>query len=170
MKNRKSGSARKAIQVAVLAGLSSGVAQAADSYYLNVPGVKGESVNQKYPAWIDVLSFTQAVSKQNCPRFVLLKSVDLASPALLASASNGNAYSDMTLAGSSVGTVTFEYLNVKMTNVVVSSSRQSGNSGATGATEEIVLDATGATVTYTATDSKGGPGAQSISSYACKGG
>ncbi len=169
MKNKNSGNARKAIQIAVMAGLASGVAQAADSFFLNVPNVKGESTNEKYKDWIDVLSFSQSVSSRNCPRFVLFKNVDLSTPPLLAAAANGSSYPDMTLAGAAIlGGPQVEYLNVKMTNVVVTSSRQSGTTGAVGATEEIVLDPAGVTVTYTEIDSKGGPGAKTTSTYSCK--
>lgn len=170
MKSRKSGNARKAIQVALLAGLASGVAQAADSFFLYVPGVKGESIDSKHFAWIDVLSFAHSVSSWNCPRFVVTKRIDLATPALLASSSTGSPYSDMVLSGVATGATSIEYLSVKMSNVVVSSSRQSGVAGDPRATEEIVLDPTAVSVLYTSIDAKGGAGPQSSSAYACKNG
>jgi type VI protein secretion system component Hcp len=167
MKASKSGSARRAIQVAIAASLASGSAFAVDDVFLRMSGLTGESTDGKHPGWSDALSFTQSASAKNCPKFVVSKYVDSTTAALAAAAANGEPYpaADLVIQGTDAKGATYDYYTIKMSNVVVYSSQQRASSGDPRATEEIVLAPGTVSISYrTAT------GTSYVSSYSCKGG
>jgi len=77
-----------------------GTAWAADSYFLQIPGVSGESTDSKHKHWIDVLSFSQEISKSpqlNVGPMIITKNLDEATPALSADCCSGKHYPQVVL-------------------------------------------------------------------------
>lgn len=95
---------------------------ASASIFLRVPGVAGESAVKGYENWIVVQAMSIGVIQRACTGVHLTKPLDRSSPALSAAAIAGQLFPSMTMAvtkGS--GDETLEYLNLVLTNVVVSS-------------------------------------------------
>lgn len=129
MKVSGSRNARKAIQVALAAGVAVGASQAAmaDDVFLKIAGLPGESVDSKHKDAIDVLSFSQSVEGRQCPLIRVAKRVDKASPGLAEAASSQRAFASATLsvvrgADSKAGQ---EYYTMTMSSVQVLGSSQS---------------------------------------------
>ena len=92
MKTNSSGRARKAIQIVLAAGMAIGASQQAlaGNIFLNIPGIPGESTDDKHKDQIEIESFSQSVDKGGDCSLYFTKRVDKATP-LLAEAASGRA-------------------------------------------------------------------------------
>lgn len=149
---------------------------ASDSY-LQIDGLKGESIDSAHKDWIEILSFSHGISqpasatatsagggtsgRSKHEDFVITKYVDLASPKLYEMCSSGKHISKVTIelmrasGGSPV-----KYLAIEMDQVVISSVTASGNHGSDLPTESVSFNYGVIKWTYTqqkrADGSKGG--------------
>ncbi|MCJ7591705.1 MAG: type VI secretion system tube protein Hcp [Woeseiaceae bacterium] len=102
--------------------LACGATTANAAIFLQVPGVAGESTAKDYKDWIIVQAMSIGVIQRACTGVQLAKPLDRSSPALSAAAITGQLFPSMTMAvTSSTGDGSLEYLNLVLTNVVVSS-------------------------------------------------
>jgi len=80
--------------------LGGGTAWAADKYFLQIPGVSGESTDSKHKHWIEVLSFSQEISRSpqlNVGPLVITKNLDEATPVLSTDCCSGKHYPQVVL-------------------------------------------------------------------------
>lgn len=89
MKTSNSGRTRKAIQLVLAAGMAVGASQQAlaGDIFLSIPGIPGESRDDKHKDQIDIESFSQSVERGDC-QLTFSKRVDKASPLLAEAASS----------------------------------------------------------------------------------
>ena len=105
-----------AVFVTLVMCCGAGSAWAADKYFLQIPGVQGESTDSKHKHWIEVLSFSQEISRSpqlNVGPLVITKNLDEATPALSAACCSGKHYPQVVLeAAKSSGSkhVFFKYI------------------------------------------------------------
>lgn len=117
---------------------------------LDIPTIPGESQRLNYEGAIDVISASGDFSRDSCGIITLLKSVDLASPALITAAVNGEILAEATLVFlKDSGDVRFQYLTMELQGVAVRSV--SVEEPATGGevVERVELAATSLLIEYT---------------------
>lgn len=138
----------------------------AQSGYLKLGDIKGESTDAKHKDWIIIQSFSQGLSKQSAATgaarmrsavimkdFVVTKKIDMSSPKLMEAAVKGQVIPEVILELTTSGRNTF--YTVKMTNVLISSYSTSGDTGGNAPVmEEMSLNFE--KIEWTYTDSKGG--------------
>jgi len=131
--------------------------------FIKFDGVDGESQDDKHVKWIDVLSFSQTISREKSssvsarasggPVFhdiVVVKELDKSSPKLAESVAIGKVFPKVEIhLTSSAGT----YYTYELTNVMVTSYSISGDAD-DRPTEEISLNFEEIKVTYTEYDSE----------------
>ena len=132
--------------------------------YLKFDGVDGEAKDDKHEKWIDVLSFSQTITRDSSsgvsarasggPVFhdmVVVKELDKSSPKLAESIALGKVFPKVEIhLTSSYGT----YYAYELTNVMVTSYSISGDAD-DRPTEEVSLNFEEIKVTYTEFDSQG---------------
>jgi type VI secretion system secreted protein Hcp len=125
MKSNNSGRARRAIQIVLAAGMAVGASQQAlaGNIFLNIPGIPGESIDDKHKDQIDIESFSQSVEGRDC-QVSFSKRMDKASPLLAEAASSRKPIPSATLV---VRRINFkeqseEYIKLTMSSVTVLSS------------------------------------------------
>lgn len=162
MKTRQTASTRQVVQIAVAAGVALGSAPAlADSIFLQIPNLPGESTDSKHKDWIEVLSYSHSLGSNDCPQVGIAKMVDRATPGISEAINNatGKGITSATLAVvRNTGAGPVEYLRIAMTQVVVQNSSISASSGDSGVYESVGLQAASMTITYQQFDEKGGQG------------
>ena len=125
MKTNNSGHARKAIQLVLAAGMAVGASQQAlaGNIFLSIPGIPGESVDDKHKDQIDIESFSQSLERGDC-QLTFSKRVDKASPHLAEAASSRKPIPSATLVVRRTGfkDQPEEYLKLTMSYVTVVSS------------------------------------------------
>jgi len=97
-------------------------------YFLKLDGVPGESKDDKYKDWIEVLSFSWATARGG-PKthdFQVVKATDKASPLLAMASCNGKSPGQAMFVARKSGS-TVEYLKIKLTDVIISSYNTAGN-------------------------------------------
>ena len=117
-------------------------AAAADEIFLRLEGVKGESVDARHMAEIELLSYTQTMTgpnargttsvgagagKTTCGPVTVMKYVDQASPDLILYAMNGRPAARAVITFRKSGQGAFEYYRVTLENVVVTQVEQSNS-------------------------------------------
>jgi type VI secretion system secreted protein Hcp len=126
MKSSISGRARKAIRIVLAAGAAVGASQQAlaDDLFLKIPGIPGESVDDKHKDEIDILSFSQSVEGKSC-QISFTKRVDKASPVLAEAAATRKPIPSATLVVRRITDYkdqSDEYIKLTMSFVTVLSS------------------------------------------------
>jgi len=112
--------------------------------YVNADGIKGEATDDKHKDWIQVLSYTHAMSmpvsstkssagggtsgRTQHGDFSITKHVDIASPPLYAAVSNGKHIKTVTFEMCRAGGSQLPFMTVTMGQVVVSGVQQNGPS------------------------------------------
>ncbi len=89
-----------AVLVMLVMCWGAGTASAADKYFLQIPGVPGESTDSKHKHWIEVLSFSQEISRSpqlTVGPMIITKNLDEATPALSADCCSGKHYPQVVL-------------------------------------------------------------------------
>jgi type VI secretion system secreted protein Hcp len=129
-------------------------------YFLKLSGIDGESQDSKHKGEIEVLSFSWGVSQtgSNAPGagggagkavfndFSILKLVDKASPDLMLACCTGRHIPDANFTGRLAGDDQFEYLKIKLTDVLISAVQPSGSAGDSPAFESVSLSFGGSTI------------------------
>ncbi len=125
MKTSNSGRARKAIQLVLAAGMAVGASQQAlaGNIFLSIPGIPGESTDDKHKDQIDIESYSQSVEGRDC-QLSFSKRVDKASPLLAEAASTRKTIPSATLVVRRLNykDQSDEYIKLTMSSVTVVSS------------------------------------------------
>src|ERR1043166_899645 len=110
--------------------------RAAVDAYLKIEGVDGDSTDSQHPKWIQVLSFSQAVSAPSAAaslpslsEICFLKLTDRASPVLEQDCAKGKSFPSATLELITVAAARARFYQIVLSNVVVSSMSASGGAG-----------------------------------------
>lgn len=142
----------------------------AGDIFLKMDPIQGESQEKGHADEIDVLAWSWGVSKTppppggggggSAPSFSdikVIKSFDIASPALLLGVADGTHFGEAVLSmnrnlksGEPV-----EYLNITLTNVLVSKMANGGKDGEAGVSETVTLNYGKLEFTYKQLDSEG---------------
>lgn len=147
--------------------------------FLKIEGIEGESTDDKHPKWIEVLSFNYGVSQRasgsastaggasaeraNFTDFSVVKALDIASAGIFKACSSGVHIKNITLELCRAGGDKVKYMEYKLTNAIISSSRVGGSShsGETLPLEELSFNYGKIELTYTAQKrADGGGGGQ----------
>lgn len=150
---------------------STSVVSASDMF-LKLTGVKGESVDVKHKGEIDVLSWSWGMSTgtgrvkrgtvapQCIQDLTLTKFVDTSTPQLIMAGVLGNTAKEATLTMRKSGQEQYEYMVIKMTDVLVSSYQTGGSAGDNQPLiDQVVLSFSSIQGEYRPIDAKGALGA-----------
>jgi type VI protein secretion system component Hcp len=169
---------RSLIAALVLAGTLAGTTEAfAQRAFLYIANIPGDSVVEGYANWIDVLSLRQnataATRKSIACDIAVVKNIDVAGPALWATAANGTVVPDMIIAvlrnavsGGAGGDVNTKQYEIKLANVRIISVQ--ATAGATDSSETIGLLPGTVTLTYFTQTSVGTPGPPVAQTFNCQ--
>ena len=113
-------------------------AAAADEIFLRLEGVKGESVDARHLAEIELLSYSQSMTgplarsaagagKTACGPVTVMKYVDQSSPDLILFVANGRPIARAVITFRKSGQSAFEYYRVTLENLVVTEVEQSNS-------------------------------------------
>ena len=162
------GAAAPSTALAASSGGTSPTPQAVDMF-LKIEGVDGEATTTTHKGWIDIQSWSWGVSQTATAgagggatagrltgHVTLIKRIDKATPLLFKRCSDGTVLplATVELARSGGGQT---YLKYEMKEVIVSSIAHGDLDGDGVPDEEIKLDFTGVTLTYTQLDASGKP-------------
>jgi type VI secretion system secreted protein Hcp len=131
-----------AVPVAAAAFALPATVRAADDYFLELSGIKGESVDKQFKDAIDVQSFSWGVQNSGKPHFqdlAIAKSVDAASPQLLLRAASGDPIATAKLTVRKAGPSPAPYLTLCLTDARVTSLSTAGSSGGDRPTESVTF-------------------------------
>jgi type VI secretion system secreted protein Hcp len=147
--------------IPVAAIIAQGIDEPADAgdFYLQIPGVPGESTSPDYKDAIDVLAWSWGVANQidigsvgsgggagkaTFAPLKVIKSIDSATPALLTNATTGQHFNSMTLTATRLdGKTAVEepYMRMTLETVLISNVSHGGTAGPdTGVTETVTLE------------------------------
>ena len=130
--------------------------------FMKIPGVNGESTDDKHKGEIDVLAWSWGLSqsgnmhmgsgggsgKASFQDISFTKYVDKSSAALMKKCANGEHYKDATLVVRKAGGKPLEYIKIKMEGVIVSSVSTGGSGGEDRLTENVTLNFSKVNYTY----------------------
>lgn len=122
--------------------------------FLKIGGLNGESQDQTYKGWIDVLSWSWGMSQSGTTHLgrgggggkvsvgdiSFTKYVDLSSPSLIKSCTLGQHFEDAHLVVRKAGDTPLEYLKIDFKTVLVSSFSTGGSGGDDRVMESITLN------------------------------
>jgi type VI secretion system secreted protein Hcp len=134
---------------------------AAVDMFLKIPGIDGESTDEKHKNEIDVLAWSWGGSsgpgKSVCVQDLsFTKYIDAATPGLIMNTVMGQVVPTATLVVRKAGEMPVEYLTLTMKNVTVSSYSTGGSGGEDRLTENVTLHFETLTGSYQKQDPKGG--------------
>ena len=134
---------------------------AAVDMFLKIPGIDGESTDEKHKSEIDVLAWSWGGSagpgKSVCVQDLsLTKWVDAATPGLIMNNVMGQVVPTATLVVRKGGEAQLEYLTLTLKNVTVSSYSTGGSGGEDRLTENVTLHFEKLEGKYQRQDPKGG--------------
>jgi type VI protein secretion system component Hcp len=156
------------ILVFSLASAGEALAQRA---FLFVPGIPGDSTVEGYVDWINVLSIRQSATASSrrsiaCDLSVV-KNIDIAGPALWATAASGLIIPEMLISVLKNGAdTTAKLYDIRLTNVRITAVQASA--GAADASETITLLPQGATLTYYPQSPSGAAVTPVMQSFSCQ--
>ena len=120
---------------------------AVGNVFLLIPGVPGESSDDRHRAWIDVRSLSIGVANGACSNAIVNKRFDSSSPVLSAAALIGSAYPSMSIEVTSPTDSRQTYLTYSLTNVTVAAVQASTSEGVL-VSESVSLLPTTITISY----------------------
>lgn len=140
--------------------------------FLELEGVKGESVDKVHKDKIDILAWSWGLSntgtlhhgsgggagKANFNDISITKYIDAASPNLMLFCANGKHFAKGKLIVRKAGENPLEYLVIELTKVMVSSYSTGGSGGEERLTENVVLNFAQVKLEYVTQTEKGGKG------------
>lgn len=154
--------------------------QQAYDIYVDIDGIPGEVVTKEHAGWIDVLSYSHALtnpggvisggggggaSKPVHEPVAFAKFLDSSSPALMDALNRGKAIADATFEFVQAGERPFVFFRVKLENVFVTSYSISGASGSDRPVEALALMYRKITWTYIPQNANGSAGTPISVSY-----
>jgi type VI secretion system secreted protein Hcp len=139
----------------------------ADHVFLQIPGIPGESVADRYKDWIDLTSFGQEFNRRTCGGITFSKYLDKASARLAVSAVNGDVLAQATVAVIKDGDTRAEYLRLVLTDAIVASVTIQSADPTHVVTESLRLVPRSVTITYRQQDAKGGLGPEMTTVVTC---
>ena len=113
-------------------------------YFLKIEGVDGESTSDKHKGEIEILSYSWGVSQQGGSAsagggagagkatfqdFSFVKNMDRSSPLLFVKAATGEHIKEVVLTGEVAGKRGQKFMEIKMSDVLISSYQQGGSEG-----------------------------------------
>lgn len=113
-------------------------------YFLKIDGIEGESASDKHKGEIEILSYSWGVSQQQGSSSAgggagagkatfqdisFVKNLDKSSPLLFVKTATGEHIKEVVLTGELAGKKGQKFLEIKMTDVLISSYQQSGSDG-----------------------------------------
>jgi type VI secretion system secreted protein Hcp len=113
-------------------------------YFLKIDGIEGESASDKHKGEIEILSYSWGVSQQQdsssagggadagkatFQEISFVKNLDKSSPLLFVKTATGEHIKEVVLTGELAGKKGQKFLEIKMTDVLISSYQQSGSDG-----------------------------------------
>jgi type VI secretion system secreted protein Hcp len=139
---------RGALLAAGLASLA-GSAMASVDYFLKIDGIDGESTDDRHKGEIEITSWsasaataatTSGKSKGACIKDITFtKTLDKASPLLLANAVSGMNIPAATFVARKAGKDQQEYLKIELKDVIITSVQDAGSTGESVPMESITL-------------------------------
>lgn len=140
--------------------------------FLELDGIKGESIDHKHKDKIDILAWSWGVSntgtfhhgsgggagKANFQDISITKYIDLASPNLMLHCSNGKHIVKGMVIIRKAGEHPLEYLKIHIDKILVSSYSTGGSGGEERLTENVSLNFAKVKVEYVQQTEKGGSG------------
>ena len=147
--------------------------------FLDLDGVKGESVDKAHKDKIDILGWQWGLSntgtfhhgagggagKASFQNLVITKYIDAASPNLMLFCANGKHFTKAKVIVRKAGENPLEYLVVEIDKVMVSSYATGGGSGEERLIETVTLNFAKVKVDYTTQSEKGGKGTTNTFSW-----
>lgn len=138
--------------------------------FLELDGIKGESVDSKHKEKVDILAWSWGLSnsgtfhsgsgggsgKANFQDLSITKYVDKASTALMSACAKGTHIKSAKIIVRKAGDKPLEYLTITLTSVLVSSLSTGGSDGEERLTENVSLNFAKVDVEYKIQDEKGG--------------
>lgn len=163
----------------VAAGAAAPVAApAAESIFLKLGDIKGESTDSKHKDEIVILSYTQSwangggTTKVNCNDVRVTKVIDKSSTALIMGVVTNKHYPTAVITFRNAGKSQIEYYKVTLTDVLLNSISQTDTSptDATSILEQVSMTAAKFKFQYTPQNQDGSPGATLTFVYDCAAG
>jgi type VI secretion system secreted protein Hcp len=130
-------------------------AEAAIQGFMKVPGLPGESQNDRHKNEIDVVSYTQTSGNNACFKVIVIKNLDLASTGLATLAVTNQVVSPITIVLETSGESPREIFRAVLENVVVGTAELVEVDGVPLPTERVTLRPRRATLTYSPQDPRG---------------
>jgi type VI secretion system secreted protein Hcp len=138
--------------------------------FLKLDGISGESLDQKHPNEIDVLSFSWGVAnsgdaaprkrgKPHATALTVTVYTSKASPSLFLHCCTGQHIKTGVITARKAGERPMEFLHIKLTDILVSSYSTGSGGGDTLPTENIGLEFAKVQFIYTPQTASGAPGA-----------
>lgn len=151
---------------------------AAESIFLKLEGVKGESTDSKHKDEIVILSYTQSWSngggttRVNCNDVRVSKIIDKSSTALIMGVVTNKHFPTAVITFRTAGKTQLEYYKVTLTEVLLTSITQNDVSptDATSILEQVTMSAAKFKFEYRPQNPDGSPGAAVTFTYDCAGG
>jgi len=140
--------------------------------FLEIDGVKGESVDKTHKDKIDIMSWQWGIAnsgtfhhgsgggagKASFQDITITKFVDAASPNLMTFCANGKHFTKGKIIVRKAGEKPLEYLTIEFEKVLVTSYSTGGSGGQERLTEHVTLNFAQVKVEYTTQSEKGGKG------------
>jgi type VI secretion system secreted protein Hcp len=147
--------------------------------FLELEGVKGESVDKVHKGKIDILAWSWGLSntgtmhhgsgggagKAAFQDISITKYIDVASPDLMLYCANGKHFTKGKLIVRKAGETPLEYLVIELEKVMVSAYSTGGSGGEERLTENVTLNFAKVKVEYVMQNEKGGKGNSSVFSW-----
>jgi type VI protein secretion system component Hcp len=165
------GQCRFVAALVVVSSLGSAANVFAQRAFLDIPGIDGESVVEGYVDQVDVLSIRQnaaATAKKSIAcDIAVVKRIDIAGPALWATAASGQTVPEMTLTVlRDVADVTVKLYEIRLSNVRITGVQ--ATTGAADSSETVTLAPQGVTLSYFTQAPTGGPGPTVSETFSCQ--
>jgi len=141
--------------------------------FLKLAGIDGESTDKAHPNEIVTLAFSQGVTSTITPAggsatfsdFSITKTVDKATPLLYLTAAQGKHISQAVLTVRNSGATPFDFYQIILTDVMISSVQSSGSAGADRPTETLTLKYAQIEWTYTPQNPDGTAGMPVVATW-----
>lgn len=160
-----------ALTPAALAALSPSSAQAGQSYFLQLEGIPGDSVDKQHKDWVEIQSWSfgvtaesswtkgggASVGKPNPAPFEITANLSKISPTLYSLIAQGKSIPSATLAvaKTTASATTTNFYTIKLEGVFLTSAQTAGSEGDDLPTESFKMIFKKATWSYAPQDSKG---------------
>lgn len=157
-------------------------AQASETFFMNIPGIKGESLDRAYAGWIPLTSFSdgfmssgrpgagstgRAGGRLVCQALQVVKQLDSSSPAITAAVATGEVFHEIDLVAVVAGDAPFTFLKFALHNAVISSVTFGGDSSTSARVETLSITAPKVDVTYWPQQADGSRGAPLTTTVDC---